>query len=658
VEAYVTPASGTETPGFLCPRDLQLLIFGGKGGVGKTTCAAAAALRLSARTPQFSFLLVSTDPAHSLADSLADLVPPGNLRVLELNPQEYLADFKNKHGDKLREIASRGTFLDDEEIGRFLDLSLPGLDELMAFLEISDWVEKRAYDCIIVDTAPSGHTLRLLAMPQFLRKWVTMLETLLAKHRYMKWVFARSRDRDDLDTFLDGLTSSVGRMEAILEDSSRCSFVPVMLAEKMSLRETVAIVKEADRLKLPIHDIIINKLYPDRPCPVCHQEYYLQNCELTDLFRNTFLTRFALWGIPLHAEEVRGPIALQSFWEEARQIREPPPAVPQPKRSPKIEVTAGIPSPPPGTTLLIFAGKGGVGKTTLACATALHLAKRSSHRRVLLVSTGPTHSLSSCLDMPIDSQPQYVLPGVTAIEIDSEAEFEALKQQYAGDIETFLETLSSNFDLAFDGEVLERILDLSPPGLDEVMGLTRVMALLASGKFDLLVLDSAATGHLIRLLELPEIIDQWLKAFFDLFLKYQSIFKLTAFSQELVSLSKNLKKLRQLLNDPAHCALYAVSIPTDMAYEETRDLLAACGRLGMNVLGIFLNLVTPVSDCRLCSAMNRRESPIYEKLRRNFRGSISVIYRRGEVRGLHGLEQMGDALYQPEHVAAEAVYAY
>ena len=330
VEAYVTPTSGTGTPGFLGPRDLQLVIFGGKGGVGKTTCAAAAALRLAARAPQLSFLLVSTDPAHSLADSLADLVPPGNLRVLELDPQEYLADFKHKHGDQLREIASRGTFLDDEEISRFLDLSLPGLDELMAFLEISAWVEKRAYDCIIVDTAPSGHTLRLLAMPQFLRKWVTMLETLLAKHRYMKWVFARSRDRDHLDAFLDGLTSSVGRMEAILEDAGRCSFVPVMLAEKMSLRETVAIVKEADRLKLPIHDIIINKLYPDSPCPVCRQEYYLQNCELTDLFRNTFLTRFALWGIPLHAEEVRGRIALQSFWEAARQIREAPPAVPRP----------------------------------------------------------------------------------------------------------------------------------------------------------------------------------------------------------------------------------------------------------------------------------------------------------------------------------------
>ncbi len=94
-----------------------------------------------------------------------------------------------------------------------------------------------------------------------------------------------------------------------------------------------------------------------------------------------------------------------------------------------------------------------------------------------------------------------------------------------------------------------------------------------------------------------------------------------------------------------------------MAFEETRDLLAACGRLGMNVPGIFLNLVTPPSDCLLCSAMNRREAVIYRKFRQKFRGNLSVIYRCGEIRGLHGLEQMGEALYQCEHVDAEAAYA-
>ena len=109
-----------------------MIFFGGKGGVGKTTCAAAAALHYARRSPQGSFLLVSTDPAHSLADSLGDFQPPANLQILEFNAQRSLEAFKAKHRGKFAEIAARGTFLDQEDIRRLLDLSLPGLDELMA----------------------------------------------------------------------------------------------------------------------------------------------------------------------------------------------------------------------------------------------------------------------------------------------------------------------------------------------------------------------------------------------------------------------------------------------------------------------------------------------------------------------------------------------
>ena len=654
-EGRIRCAENMAAPLFLDNRGLQLLIFGGKGGVGKTTCATAAALELAKRSPQSSFLLVSTDPAHSLADSLADLLPPDNLKVFELDAREYLTTFKKAHNDKLREIASRGTFLDDDEISRFLDLSLPGLDELMAFLEISAWVENRSYDCIIVDTAPSGHTLRLLSMPEFLRRWLDMLETLLAKHRYMKWVFSRSSHRDELDAFLEEMAASAKRMEVLLQDPVHCRFVPVMLAEAMSVRETVSIVKEVDRLKLPMTDIVINRLYPDNPCAVCRDERLRQSRELRNLFSQTSLSRFALWIVPLYAEEVRGRKALESFWDQVEPITEAPPAGRELSVAPPPRVEAAVPWPPPETTLLIFAGKGGVGKTTLACATALQLARNTSGKNVLLFSAGPAHSLSSCLEMQIDSRPKAVSSGLTAMEIDSEAEFRALKNQYAGDIEKFLESVSGNFDLTFDREVLERILDLSPPGLDEVMALTRVMALLASGSYDVLVLDSASTGHLIRLLELPEIIDQWLKLFFELFLKYQQVFRLTRFSQELVAMSKNLKRLRELVSDPARAALYAVSIPTDMAFEETQDLVAACERLPISVPGLFLNLVTPPSDCALCFALYRRESLVQKKFQQSLSGKdVTVVYRRGEIRGLRRLAELGKALYQGTRAESRA----
>ena len=636
-------ASGTAVPCFL-ERRLQLLIFGGKGGVGKTTCAAAAALQLATRSPQACFLLVSTDPAHSLADSLADLPPPENLSVLELDAQQYLLDFKQKHGDNLREIAARGTFLDDEEINRFLELSLPGLDELMAFLEISAWVEERRYDCIIVDTAPSGHTLRLLSMPEFLRKWLAMLDTLLAKHRYLKWAFAHSEQREGPDIFLDELAASVRRMEEILQDPARCLFVPVMLAERMSLRETVLIVTEAQRLRIPVSDVVVNKLYPENDCPACRDERFLQAAQLIELRADNCLSRFALWELPLHAEEVHGRMALDHFWEGAQRVGVPPP-VPECRPSPAVQVGGAIQRLPAESALLIFAGKGGVGKTTLACAAALHLAENSSGKNVLLVSTGPAHSLSSCLEMSLASAPTSVLPHLTAHEIDSEAEFEGLKRQYAADVEDFLESVSANFDLVFDREVLERILDLSPPGLDEVMGLTRVMALLAAGEHDVLVLDSAATGHLIRLLELPEVIDRWLKAFFDVLLKYGHVIRLTQFSQELVRMSKNLKRLRLLLNDPGGSALYAVGIPTNMALEETRDLLAACRRLHVNVPGMFVNLLTPPNGCALCSALDRRELEICEKFKQGFPGRITTIYRHGELHGLQRLRELGQAIF-------------
>jgi arsenite-transporting ATPase len=194
---------------------------------------------------------------------------------------------------------------------------------------------------------------------------------------------------------------------------------------------------------------------------------------------------------------------------------------------------------------------------------------------------------------------------------------------------------------------MERILDLSPPGLDEIMALARAMELVSEHRFEVFILDAAPTGHLIRLLELPGLIDQWLKAFFEVLLKYREVFRVPKLADRLVALSKELRAFRKLLADPASSAVYAVTIPTEMAIEETRDLEASCRRLGVSAPVLFVNQVTPPSGCPVCSERVREESRSRDALRAAFpEMRQSTVFRQTEPRGLERLAELGAALYR------------
>ena len=631
---------------FLENSGLRLLFFGGKGGVGKTTCAAAAALRYASRSPQGSYLLVSTDPAHSLADSLGDFQPPHNLTVLEFNAQNSVDTFKAKHHSKFAEIAARGTFLDEEDIRRLLDLSLPGLDELMALLSIAEWAESRVYDLIVVDTAPTGHTLRLLATPDLIRTWLKALDALLAKHRFMQQRFRGSYQRDELDQFLLDLAAAVKQMEGLLQDPRACRFVPVMLAEDLVISETLKLLGELKHLQIPVREVVVNRLFPENSCSLCTEGRRRQGQLLKELLSTASSGGYAWRGVPLSPKEMRGSL-LETFWDGATAVDPALPALPAAPLELPPRVENGPPRPSPGITYLIFAGKGGVGKTTLACATAVRLAQEFSGKEILLFSADPAHSLAACFKVRLGPQPVRLAPGLTAMEIDAPGEFAALKKQYQHELENFLHTAFENFDLPFDRRVMERMLDLSPPGLDEIIALVRAMEFLEAGRYDIFILDSAPTGHLLRLLELPELVDQWLKTFFGLLLKYRLTFRFPSLSQQLVKISRNLKLLRSLWRDPARAAVYAISILTEMAFQETCDLLAACGRLGVPVPVLFLNLATPAWDCPLCTALNHREALIQDKFQQTFPGRHqTVIYRQSEPRGLKRLGDLGQVLFR------------
>jgi len=672
-------AGAEARPGFLREEALRLLLFGGKGGVGKTTCASAAALHLARKYPARAFLLVSTDPAHSLADCFGDDYAPSpqpsprsrgegrvrgveNLALRELDPQESLARFKARHEEHLRTIALRGTFLDQADVAQFLDLSVPGLDEVMALLEIVAWVKEERYACIVVDTAPAGHTLRLLGLPALMRQWVAALDAMLAKHRYMARLYRGAYHKDAVDLYLEKTAADLTNLWALLRSPDRCRFVPVMLAEALSIHVTRAMLSELDRLGLPVREVVVNRLLPAQPnCPACAEWTSRQTVaieELTQVF-----SKYTLWGLPLFLEEVRGTERLLAVWEHALPLaqakgndergtmNDEPRGSGVQRSAPGVQhSTVGNPAPLPTSSmkLLLFAGKGGVGKTTLACATALYLAQEWSGKEILLFSIDPAHSLAACLGCEIGPQEVRVAPGLTVIELDAQAEYERLKQDYADELTGVFERVTgqAGIDLAFDREVMERILDLAPPGLDEILALTRIVDLMDRGRYDLFVLDTAPTGHLLRFLEMPELIEKWLRTFFGLFLKYWEVFQLPRISQMMVKLSKQVKRFRRVLILSEQAALMAVTIPTQMAYEETRDLVAACERLGIAVPILFVNMVTPVSSCPTCSALRRAEEQVLGRYEAVCAGRhVALVFRQEEPRGFERLRALGRALY-------------
>jgi len=641
-----------ERPGFLGAESWQLLLFSGKGGVGKTSASAATAMGIAIQHPDWSILLVSTDPAHSLKDSLDGASTPPNLKVVELDAQACLLAFKEKNRQRLMEIASRGTFLDEDDINSFLELTLPGMDELMGFLELSNWVAAGTYNKIVVDTAPTGHTLRLLGMPELMRKWLEALDNLLAKYRYMKRLFHGSYEHDELDQFIEGLNSDVLRMRALLKDHRRCRFIPVMLAEALSVEETLDLVRELKRLGIGSRDIVVNRLYPENQCDLCQDIRGRQMQELFRLFTEELFPGVRFWGIPMYSLEVKGKEALLSFWDRVFPIyassgeyRPSPPCIPP-------QVTDPVSLPLLSSTLLIFAGKGGVGKTTMACATALRLAQAYKGKKTLLFSSDPAHSLSDCLKLSLGPKPTKVVPGLWAMEMDSGAEFAALTSQYKREIKLFLTKIMPNLDMTYDREVMEKLMDLSPPGIDELMALATMMDYLAVDHFDMLVLDTAPTGHLIRLLDLPEIIEEWLKVIFGLFLKYRKIFRLPKVTERLIKISKDIKSLRAMLCDTSRTSLYAVSILTQMSLDETGDLIAACRRLTIPVSGLFLNLATPQSSDPLCASIFGRESIIRQRFAAEFSATPQIlVFRQSDPRGIDNLMALGKILYLPEGLA-------
>ena len=634
------------SPDFLQGSLLKLVFFGGKGGVGKTTCAAASALTLAQEYSSQQFLLVSTDPAHSVKNILDDMRLPENLEVCELNAANSLQTFKDKYDSLLKEIAGRGTFFDEEDIHGIMDAALPGMDELAAYFEIAAWVRQGQYDRIIVDTAPTGHTLRLLEMPDLIHRWLVALDTLLAKHRYMRRRFTRNHQLDHLDEFLLSMNDDLTTMQRLLTDTQRCRFVLVLQAESMIVEESSDLIKALDQKLIPHHEIVVNQLQPINDCECCSRERNRQVQALKKAFSS--LTNSVFWSLPIVALEPRGNLLYDLWpWVQIVELDVTELTYSETKLQQPFMVVKPLELPPKTLRLIIFAGKGGVGKTTAACATALRMHDDYSDQRVLLFSTDPAHSLSDCLGIPINATPTKVVSNLDAQEINAEANFTDIRCEFSEELDAFLKKALPNVDITFDREAMEHLLDLAPPGLDEIMALTEIMDHIDHGAYDAIIVDAAPIGHFLRLLEMPELIRDWLKLFFNLLLKYRDVMRVPHLSKRLVALSRGLKGLQSLLQNPGKTGVYVVTIPTKLAIDKTIDMVSSLQQVGVPLRGLLMNKITPVSQCIFCQSRSSLEATQIDRAQSVFSDQPQAgICRNTYPSGIHMLRSLGESMYQ------------
>ncbi|CAL5331525.1 hypothetical protein CsSME_00012639 [Camellia sinensis var. sinensis] len=291
---------------------LKWVFVGGKGGVGKTTCSSILSILLSRVRP--SVLIISTDPAHNLSDAFQQRFTKSptlingftNLYAMEVDP--------NMENEEALGTDGMDGFLSD------LANAIPGIDEAMSFAEMLKLVQTMDYSVIVFDTAPTGHTLRLLQFPSTLEKGLVKMMSL--KNKFGGLISQMTRLFGVGDEFgedailgkLEGMKELIEQVNMQFKDPDLTTFVCVCIPEFLSLYETERLVQELTKFEIDTHNIIINQVLYDEEgveskllkARMRMQQKYLDQFYM--LYDDFHITK-----LPLLPEEVCGVDALKSF---------------------------------------------------------------------------------------------------------------------------------------------------------------------------------------------------------------------------------------------------------------------------------------------------------------------------------------------------------
>lgn len=304
---------------------MRNIIFTGKGGVGKTSVAAATALK--AADMGYKTLIMSTDPAHSLGDSLDMELGPSPVKVTENLWGQEVSVFGdlNLNWDVVREhfahlMASRGIEgVYAEEMG-----VLPGMEELFSLSYIKRYnEEQKDFDLLVVDCAPTGETLRLLSLPETFGWFIKFIRN-VEKYMVKPMIRPLSKKVKKLDDFVapeevyekvDNLFSSTEGIIDLLADGSKTTMRLVMNPEKMVIKESMRALTYLNLYGITVDRITINRVMPDQsPDPYFQQWRSIQQKYINQI--NDAFAPIPVAEVPLFNNEVVGLEMLRKVGEK------------------------------------------------------------------------------------------------------------------------------------------------------------------------------------------------------------------------------------------------------------------------------------------------------------------------------------------------------
>ncbi len=291
---------------------VKLIMVGGKGGVGKTTCASAIALKLA--MDKRKVLIISSDPTPSLSDIFEKEVGDKETRVhdnyelyaLEVSSEIVLKRWKERFGPEIYEVISSFASIDYD----FVDYigSAPGIEEEYMLNFIMELVEGGSYDVVVWDTAPAGHTLRLLKLPElFLAHMEAATKFYMNMYGYLEKIKDAVKLKESKRTLLEiiaGWESLSEKIVAFIRNPEAVKYLIVTIPEALGVKLTGRVLSELEENQLKVENIIVNNVVKDEDCEFHRKRKAMQD-HYIDFLKNTYNNKniFLLYCAPY---EIKG----------------------------------------------------------------------------------------------------------------------------------------------------------------------------------------------------------------------------------------------------------------------------------------------------------------------------------------------------------------